>query len=276
MAFDLNTLEAKTRQVAVGCSCGNLRRASRAVTQLYDGVLQASGLKATQFTLLVAAAELKSAPISQMAEALVMDRTTLTRNLKPLVKDGLLTVEPGEDRRSRWIRLTPKGRRVLAEALPLWDRAQNRVIQGLGRARWQRLIGDLKAGDHVILSFTPACRLCKACLRGQANLCETMMQMAITPHFKIDGNPVSGFTGCGTFAEEMIVPQAAAIKVADDIPLNVVSLIGCGVMTGVGAAINTAGIKPGTSVCVIGCGGVGISAIQGARIAGAAEIVAAR
>jgi S-(hydroxymethyl)glutathione dehydrogenase/alcohol dehydrogenase len=100
------------------------------------------------------------------------------------------------------------------------------------------------------------------------------MQMAITPHFKIDGNLVSGMTGCGTFAEEMIVPQAAAIKVEEDIPLNVVSLIGCGVTTGVGAAINTAGIKPGTSVCVIGCGGVGISAIQGARIAGAAEIVA--
>jgi len=135
-------------------------------------------------------------------------------------------------------------------------------------------VADLAAGDHVILSFTPACRLCKACLRGQANLCETMMQMAITPHFKIDGQPVSGFTGCGTFAEEMIVPQGAAIKVAQDVPLNVVSLIGCGVTTGVGAAINTAAIRPGTSVCVIGCGGVGISAIQGARIAGASEIVA--
>jgi len=135
-------------------------------------------------------------------------------------------------------------------------------------------VDDLAAGDHVIISFTPACRLCRACLRGQANLCETMMQMALTPHFKIDGNLVSGMTGCGTFAEEMIVPQAAAIKVEADIPLNVVSLIGCGVTTGVGAAINTAGIKPGTSVCVIGCGGVGISAIQGARIAGAAEIVA--
>jgi S-(hydroxymethyl)glutathione dehydrogenase/alcohol dehydrogenase len=135
-------------------------------------------------------------------------------------------------------------------------------------------VADLAAGDHVILSFTPACRLCKACLRGQSNLCETMMQMAMTPHFKIDGNLVSGFTGCGTFAEEMIVPQAAAIKVAEDVPLNVVSLIGCGVTTGVGAAINTAGIQPGSSVCVIGAGGVGISAIQGARIAGAAEIVA--
>lgn len=135
-------------------------------------------------------------------------------------------------------------------------------------------VDDLQAGDHVIVSFTPACRLCRACLRGQSNLCETMLQMMITPHFKIDGNLVSGMTGCGTFAEEMIVPQAAAIKIAQDIPLNVVSLIGCGVTTGVGAAINTAGIKPGSSVCVIGCGGVGISAIQGARIAGAAEIVA--
>jgi S-(hydroxymethyl)glutathione dehydrogenase/alcohol dehydrogenase len=143
------------------------------------------------------------------------------------------------------------------------------VVQEVGDG-----VDDLKAGDHVIISFTPACRLCKACLRGQANLCETMIQMAITPHFRIDGNPVSGMTGCGTFAEEMIVPQAAAIKVDVDVPLNVVSLIGCGVTTGVGAAINTAGIRPGTSVCVIGCGGVGISAIQGARIAGAAEIVA--
>ena len=135
-------------------------------------------------------------------------------------------------------------------------------------------VTDLAAGDHVILSFTPACRKCRACLRGQANLCETMMQMAITPHFVLDGKPIGGFAGCGTFAEEMIVPEAAAIKVDMDVPLNVVSLIGCGVTTGVCAAINTAGIRPGTSVCVIGCGGVGIAAIQGARIAGAAEIVA--
>ena len=135
-------------------------------------------------------------------------------------------------------------------------------------------VTDLEAGDHAIVSFVPACRLCKACLRGQANLCETMIAMAITPHFVIDGKKVSGMTGCGTFAEEMILPQAAVIKVDEDIPLNVVSLIGCGVTTGVGAAINTAKITPGSSVVVIGCGGVGISAIQGARIAGAAEIVA--
>ncbi len=135
-------------------------------------------------------------------------------------------------------------------------------------------VSDLKAGDHAIVSFTPACRLCKACLRGQANLCETMFAMAVSKKFVIDGKPVGGMTGCGTFAEEMILPQSAVIKVDQDIPLNVVSLIGCGVTTGVGAAINTAKVTPGSSVLVIGCGGVGISAIQGARIAGAAEIVA--
>ena len=135
-------------------------------------------------------------------------------------------------------------------------------------------VSDLKSGDHVILSFTPHCRLCKACIRGQPNLCEAMGAMAATPRFVIDGNPVSGFTGCGTFAEEMIVPDSAAIKVDDDIPLEIASLIGCGVTTGVGAAINTADIRPGTSVIVFGAGGVGIAAIQGARIAGAAEIVA--
>jgi len=135
-------------------------------------------------------------------------------------------------------------------------------------------VTDLKAGDHAILSFVPACRMCKNCLRGQSNLCEGMIAMAITPHFVIKGQKVSGMTGCGTFAEEMILPQGAVIKVDPTVPLNVVSLIGCGVTTGVGAAINTAKITPGSSVLVIGCGGVGISAIQGARIAGAAEIVA--
>jgi len=135
-------------------------------------------------------------------------------------------------------------------------------------------VTDLAAGDHAILSFTPACRKCSACLRGQSNLCQTMMQMAMSAHFLVDGKVVPGFTGCGTFAEEMIVPEAAVIPVPKDIPLDIVSLIGCGVTTGVGAAINTADIRPGTSVAVIGCGGVGIAAIQGARIAGAAEIVA--
>ena len=132
----------------------------------------------------------------------------------------------------------------------------------------------VKTGDHVIISFTPACGVCVPCMRGQSNLCNFLMQMMMTPHFEIGGQKVVGFTGCGTFAEELVISEHALVKVADDIPLNVVSLIGCGVTTGVGAAINTAGIKPGSSVAVIGAGGVGIAAIQGARIAGAAEIVA--
>jgi S-(hydroxymethyl)glutathione dehydrogenase/alcohol dehydrogenase len=135
-------------------------------------------------------------------------------------------------------------------------------------------VSDVKAGDPIILSFVPACRKCKACLRGESQLCETMFSMAATPHFVVDGQTIPGFTGCGTFAEEMIVPENAVVAVDPEIPLDVVSLIGCGVTTGVGAAINTAGVRPGSSVAVIGCGGVGIAAIQGARIAGAAEIVA--
>ncbi len=142
------------------------------------------------------------------------------------------------------------------------------IIQEVGAG-----VTEVAAGDPVIVSFTPACRNCRSCLRGQAYLCESMAPM-FTPHFVMDGNPVMGMTGCGTFAEEMIVPESAVVKVDADIPLDLVSLIGCGVTTGVGAAINTAQVTPGSSVVVFGAGGVGISAIQGARIAGAAEILA--
>ncbi len=135
-------------------------------------------------------------------------------------------------------------------------------------------VTEVKAGDHVIAAFTPACRRCKQCLRGQPYLCETMASMAMTPHFRVDGKPMGGMTGLGTFSDEMIAPENALVKVDPSVPLDIAALIGCGVMTGVGAAINTAQVKPGSSVIVFGCGGVGIAAIQGARIAGAAEIVA--
>ena len=135
-------------------------------------------------------------------------------------------------------------------------------------------VSELAVGDHAIVSFVPACRKCEPCLRGESNLCQKMFQMVTAPHFKIGAEAVIGYLGCGTFSEEMIVMEEAVIKVDPEIPLDVVSLIGCGVTTGVGAAIHTAQVRPGSSVCVFGCGGVGISAIQGARIAGAAEIVA--
>ncbi len=135
-------------------------------------------------------------------------------------------------------------------------------------------VTDIVAGDHVILSFVPACNKCKPCLRGQSYLCDAGATIGMTPHFVVDGKPVVGMTGLGTFAEELITHEACLVKVEHDIPLDIVSLIGCGVTTGVGAAINTAKVTPGSSVVVFGCGGVGISAIQGARIAGAAEILA--
>jgi S-(hydroxymethyl)glutathione dehydrogenase/alcohol dehydrogenase len=135
-------------------------------------------------------------------------------------------------------------------------------------------VAELRAGDQVVLSFLPACRRCKACLRGQSNLCETMLPMWKASHFGIGERRLGGFLGCGAFAEEIIVTEDAVVGVGPEMPLDVAALIGCAVTTGVGAAINTARIRPGSSVCVIGCGGVGIAAIQGARIAGAAEIVA--
>lgn len=130
-------------RVAATCTCGNLRRAMRAVTQAYDAALAPSGLRATQFNVLVAIAHVGRPPLSRLAEALVMDRTTLSRNLRPLERDGLVAIATGGDRRTREIRLTPKGRKALERALPLWERVQGRMRAGLGRKRWQGLRGDL-------------------------------------------------------------------------------------------------------------------------------------
>ena len=141
-------------------------------------------------------------------------------------------------------------------------------------------IGDgvthVTPGDHVIIAFSPPCGTCPYCTgRGQPNLCiDGFFAMSANPQFRRGDTVVGAMTGCGTFAEETIVPGIAAVKIDDDIPLDVAALVGCGVTTGVGAALNTAGITPGSSVLVIGAGGVGVAAIQGARIAGAAVIVA--
>jgi len=137
-------------------------------------------------------------------------------------------------------------------------------------------VTDLAVGDHVIVAWSPPCGKCNNCVeRKQPHLC-VMIQFAIagSPKFKRGDEDVYGMAGTGTFAEYLTVPQEAAIKIDDDIPFEIASLIGCGVSTGVGAAINTAKVKPGSSVVVFGCGGVGISAIQGAHVAGAAVIVA--
>ena len=136
-------------------------------------------------------------------------------------------------------------------------------------------VTGLAPGDHVIVSWLPPCGSCPSCVRGQPYLCFTHVLAAYTqPRFLIGDTPVFGMVGCGAFAEQMVVPREAAVKIAADVPFEVAALIGCGVMTGVGAVINTAKVEPGSTVAVIGCGGVGISVIQGARLSGAAVIVA--
>ncbi|MET9494670.1 Zn-dependent alcohol dehydrogenase [Streptomyces sp. NPDC006552] len=139
-------------------------------------------------------------------------------------------------------------------------------------------VGDgvphLTPGQRVLVCWLPACGACPACRRGQTQLCLAGFMNAGTPNFKRPGGDVFGFAGTGTFAEEVVVDAGCAVPVPDDVPFDIAALIGCGVTTGLGAALNTADVQAGSSVAVIGCGGVGISAIQGARLKGAAQIVA--
>ncbi|HEX4705486.1 MAG TPA: Zn-dependent alcohol dehydrogenase [Pseudonocardiaceae bacterium] len=136
-------------------------------------------------------------------------------------------------------------------------------------------VDNLAVGDHVIVTFVPPCGHCPNCLRGEFHLCAVHTIAAfMNPRFRLGDAPMFGYAGLGTFAEELVVPVEGAIKVADDVPFEIAALVACGVMTGVGAVINTAKVEPGSTVVVIGCGGVGISVLQGARLAGATTIVA--
>ncbi|MEV6581640.1 Zn-dependent alcohol dehydrogenase [Streptomyces sp. NPDC051582] len=130
-------------------------------------------------------------------------------------------------------------------------------------------------GDRVLVCWLPPCGHCPACKRGQGHLCLESFANVATPNFRrTGGGDVFGFAGTGTFSEEMVVPAACAVPIPDDLPYDIAALIGCGVTTGLGAAINTAKVEAGSSVAVIGCGGVGISVIQGAKVQGAAQIIA--
>ncbi|MCU7930275.1 MAG: MarR family winged helix-turn-helix transcriptional regulator [Candidatus Thiodiazotropha sp. (ex Codakia rugifera)] len=134
------------QEIGQTCAVFNLRKASRAITQLYEEMLRPSGLLPTQFTLLVAVRSMGPVVISKLADQLVMDRTTLTRNLKPLERDGLLRVIPGRhDLRSREIKVTQKGISQLEIALPLWRDAQRKIRKALGDSRLDSLLDDLSA-----------------------------------------------------------------------------------------------------------------------------------
>jgi S-(hydroxymethyl)glutathione dehydrogenase/alcohol dehydrogenase len=136
-------------------------------------------------------------------------------------------------------------------------------------------VSRVKKGDRVVASFVPACGACWYCLRDQSELCEREMDISMQMRgMRPDGNPYFCMTGLGTFSDVMTVDESSLVKVETDLPDAQLALIGCGVTTGVGAALNTAHIKPGSSVAVLGCGGVGQAVIQGARIAGAGRIIA--
>src|SRR5713226_3547258 len=132
----------------------------------------------------------------------------------------------------------------------------------------------LQAGDHISLNFRPFCGHCRQCNTGHPNLCDDVQLLRASCRLSQQGNVVNNFAGMSCFAEYTVVHESGAIKVSKDIPLDRVCLVSCGVMTGVGAVINTAKVMPGETVAVIGCGGVGLNAIQGARLANASVIIA--
>jgi S-(hydroxymethyl)glutathione dehydrogenase/alcohol dehydrogenase len=136
-------------------------------------------------------------------------------------------------------------------------------------------VTDVAVGDHVVLNWAVPCRTCWFCTRGEPWLCASIEGMTGTPGGALaDGTPFEACLGLGAMAEEVVVPAAAVVRIPDDVPLEDAALLGCAILTGVGAALNAAHVQPGESVLVLGLGGIGLAAVAGARIGGAARIVA--
>ncbi|MDG2304983.1 MAG: Zn-dependent alcohol dehydrogenase [Candidatus Binatia bacterium] len=139
-------------------------------------------------------------------------------------------------------------------------------------------VTDFAPGDHVIGCLNSWCGVCKFCTEGRPYLCLTQFlgrQEGSAPRLTAgDGSPLGQFANLSSFAEKMLCPERSLVKIRDDMPLDRASLIGCGVTTGLGAALNTVNIPAGASVVIIGLGGVGLAALQGARIVGAGKIIA--
>jgi S-(hydroxymethyl)glutathione dehydrogenase / alcohol dehydrogenase len=148
--------------------------------------------------------------------------------------------------------------------------------EGAGLVDWVGSeVTRLGVGDRVIAAFVPSCGACRYCVAGKSQLCEGFAALSRRPRAtRADGTKLQPMTGLGTFAEAMICDEMSLVKVDSDLPDEQLALMGCGVTTGVGAALNTAGVEPGSTVAVVGCGGVGQSIIQGARLAGAGQIIA--
>lgn len=151
------------------------------------------------------------------------------------------------------------------------------VVTAVGDA-----VTSVEVGDHVVLSWVPSCGECRYCKAGRVAQCKTSQQVIAaggtlfdgTPRLSVDGVDCFHYLGVSSYAERAVVPETGAIKVRSDAPLDAIAIVGCAVATGVGAVRSTAQVPAGATVAVIGCGGVGLSCVQGARMAGASRIVA--
>lgn len=146
------------------------------------------------------------------------------------------------------------------------------IVEEVGRD-----VTYVKKGDHVITCLSAFCGHCEQCLTGHMSLCdkvETQRKPTDAPRISQGGNPVHQFLNLSSFAELMLIHEHALVKIREDMPMDRAALIGCSTTTGVGAVFHTAGVEPGSKVAVIGCGGVGLAAINGAAIAGAGQIIA--
>ena len=147
--MEMNEASLKPSKIELPCACANLRRAARAVTQLYDDQLRSSGVRTTQFTLLRVLSRMSPLTQGSLGSVLCMDSTTLTRTLRPLIRSRWIAASPGTDRRERVLRLTPRGRKLLTEADPQWKRAQERLRKNLGVGNWKRMQSMLTAAAEA-------------------------------------------------------------------------------------------------------------------------------
>ena len=142
-------------------------------------------------------------------------------------------------------------------------------------------VSTVRKGDHVIPLYTPECRECPSCLSRKTNLCtairatqgQGLMPDGTSRFSTLDGDPILHYMGCSTFSRHTVLPEIAVAKVREDAPFDKICYIGCGVTTGIGAVMNTAGVEPGSKAIVFGLGGIGLNVIQGLRLVGADMIV---
>jgi S-(hydroxymethyl)glutathione dehydrogenase/alcohol dehydrogenase len=134
-------------------------------------------------------------------------------------------------------------------------------------------VTGISSGDHVVLGWKTHCGTCRQCTNGWPHLCDRSPQVAESSALTVNGQPIGRMLTSAFLAEYAVVPHSVAIPIRAEMPLDRAALLGCAVMTGVGAAANTARVRPGTSVAVYGCGGVGVNVIQGAALCGAARII---